>query len=168
MDIKKYRGDFMKKIILPIILLLFLCFIYLQLNPKQNNLNEKEIQYQAEIKGEILKPGIYEIEKDETLEDLIDKAGGLTHKADTSALSLQKDIVHEDVIVIPEIESIKKISLNTASQKELMTLPGIGESKANKIIEYRNQQSFRSIEEIMNVKGIGEKIFNKIKDQICL
>ena len=39
---------------------------------------------------------------------------------------------------------------------------------AKRIIEYRNQQSFRSIEEIMNVKGIGEKIFNKIKDQICL
>ena len=124
----------MKKAILPSILILFLCFIYLQLNPKQNSLNEKEIQYQAEIKGEILNPGIYDIKKDETLEDLIDKAGGLTHKADTSALSLQKDIVHEDVIVIPEIESVEKISLNTASQKELMTLPGIGESKANKII----------------------------------
>lgn len=158
----------MKKTIIPIILTLFLCFIYLQLNPKQNNLSEKEIEYKAEIKGEILKPGIYEIKKDETLEDLINKAGGLTDKADTSSLSLQKDIVHQDVIVIPEIESVKKISLNTASQEELMTLPGIGESKANRIIEYRNQQSFRSIEEIMNVKGIGEKIFNKIKDQICL
>lgn len=158
----------MKKMILPSILILFLCFIYLQLNLTQNNLQEKDIQYEAEIKGEILNPGIYEIKKDETLEDLIDKAGGLTDKADTSALSLQKDIVHQDVIVIPEIQSIKKISLNSATQKELMTLPGIGENKANQIIEYRNQQSFRSIEEIMNVKGIGEKIFNKIKDQICL
>lgn len=158
----------MKKIILPILLIVFICFIYIQLNQKETIIKEKDIQYQAEIKGEIVNPGVYEIEKDETLIDLIEKAGGLTEKADTSALALQKEIVHQDVIVIPMIESEKKISLNTATLEELMSLPGIGESKANKIIEYRSSQSFRSIEEIMNVKGIGEKIFSKIKENICL
>lgn len=158
----------MKKTIITIILILFIFFLYFQLNQKSTDLNEKEIQYQAEIKGEIVNPGVYDIQKDETLEDLINKAGGLTENADMSSLSLQKNIIHEDVIVIPESNIEKKISLNSATLEELMTLQGIGESKATKIIEYRNNQTFHSIDEIMNVKGIGEKIFNKIKDQICL
>jgi len=49
-----------------------------------------------------------------------------------------------------------------------MTLNGIGETKASRIIEYRKEHSFQSIEEIMNVKGIGPKIFEKIKEQIAL
>ena len=49
-----------------------------------------------------------------------------------------------------------------------MTLPGIGSSTADKIIEYRNKQQFSSIEDIMNVSGIGEGKFNKLKDLICV
>lgn len=61
-----------------------------------------------------------------------------------------------------------KISINTASKEELMTLTGIGESKAEKIIEYRNNNKFTDISEIKNVKGIGESIFEKIKDNITI
>ncbi len=61
-----------------------------------------------------------------------------------------------------------KISLNNASLEELMTLPGIGESKAKAIIEYRNNQKFKQLSDIMNIKGIGNSIFEKIKDQISL
>ena len=62
-----------------------------------------------------------------------------------------------------------KISLNHATKEELLTLTGIGESKANLIIEYRNQNGgFKTIEEIKNVKGIGDKMFEKIKDSITL
>ena len=60
-----------------------------------------------------------------------------------------------------------KISINTASLEELMTLKGIGEAKAKKIIDYRNTNGyFEKIEDILNVSGIGESIFNKIKDNI--
>ena len=67
-----------------------------------------------------------------------------------------------------EIIADTKISLNNASKEELMTLPGIGESKALLIIEYRKNNRFNNIEEIMNVKGIGKSIYEKIKDLISL
>lgn len=62
----------------------------------------------------------------------------------------------------------KKISINTATKEQLMTLSGIGESKALAIIEYRNNKKFESIEEIMNIKGIGNSIYEKIKDYITV
>jgi len=58
------------------------------------------------------------------------------------------------------------ISINTASKEELMTLPGIGESKALAIIEYRNVTKFNVIEDLKNITGIGDSIFEKIKDLI--
>ena len=62
----------------------------------------------------------------------------------------------------------KKINLNTAAKTEIMQLPGIGESTAEKILAYRKQQSFKSIEDIMNVKGIGEKKFEKMKPYLSV
>lgn len=61
-----------------------------------------------------------------------------------------------------------KISLNTATQEELEMLPGIGESKAKIIMQYRDQKRFESIEELKEIKGIGEKIFEKLKDYITI
>ena len=62
-----------------------------------------------------------------------------------------------------------KISLNNASKEELMTLNGIGESKASAIIEYRNNNGlFKQIEDITNVKGIGNSVYEKIKDRLTL
>jgi competence protein ComEA len=62
-----------------------------------------------------------------------------------------------------------KVSLNSATIEELMTLPGIGEGKAKLIIEYRNTNNgFKEIDEIMNVKGIGEKVFEKLKAYLTL
>ena len=64
--------------------------------------------------------------------------------------------------------NISKINLNTATKEELMTLTGVGESKAVAIIEYRNTKKFDTIEDIMNVSGIGESAFAKIKDHITV
>lgn len=60
------------------------------------------------------------------------------------------------------------VNINTASKESLMTLSGIGESKADSIIEYRNTSSFKTIEEIKNVSGIGDALYNKIKDSITV
>lgn len=62
----------------------------------------------------------------------------------------------------------KLININTASLEELMTLNGIGEAKANAIIEYRTKSKFQTIEDIKNISGIGDKAFEKIKDYITV
>ena len=61
------------------------------------------------------------------------------------------------------------VNINTATKEELMTLPGVGESKANSIIKYRDDNGgFRTIEDIMNITGIKEGLFNKIKEKITV
>ncbi|MCI6988281.1 MAG: helix-hairpin-helix domain-containing protein [Campylobacter sp.] len=60
------------------------------------------------------------------------------------------------------------VNINTASKEELMSLKGVGESKAEAIIEYRKDNKFKSPEEIKNVKGIGDKIYNDNKDEIVV
>lgn len=58
------------------------------------------------------------------------------------------------------------INLNTATKKELVSLEGIGDKKADEIIKYRTKTPFKKIEDIKNIKGIGDKLFEKIKDKI--
>jgi len=65
-------------------------------------------------------------------------------------------------------ETNKLVNLNTATKDELLTLSGIGESKADLIIEYRNTNKFNSIEDLKNVKGIGDSLFEKVKDSITV
>lgn len=76
----------------------------------------------------------------------------------------------EDIISNSQsiINNTGKVNLNTATIQELLTIPNIGESKANLIIEYRNKTPFKQIEDIMNIKGIGSGIFEKIKAYITI
>ena len=66
-------------------------------------------------------------------------------------------------------EENSKVNINKATKEEIMTLSGIGESKALAIIKYREENNgFKDISEIMNVSGIGEALFNKIKEFITI
>ena len=126
----------------------------------------------VELKGAVKIPGLYSTYKGVLLFELINQAGGLLNNADLSNINLVQSINNNTSIEIPYVsnnsETIKKININTASLSELMTLNGIGESKALKIIEYRKSYSFTSIEDIMNVGGIGEEIYSNIKDFITV
>lgn len=126
----------------------------------------------VEIKGAVNKPGIYVLQSDARIYDLIMLAGGLQANADTDTLNMAAKIA-DGVVIFVETKSKEvsqdKISINTASVQELMRLPGIGESKANSIIEYRNKNGrFYTLEDLINVNGISKNILEQIKEFICL
>ncbi len=148
--------------------------------PKEEVKTSEEIV--VDIKGEVYKPGTYRIENDKRLIDLITLAGGLTSSANTNEINLSEKLSDEMLIIIPSLnsenkeevitkpvvkEKDNKVSINNGSLEELMTIKGIGESKARSIIEYREKNGkFNSIEDITKVSGIGQSTFEKIKNYI--
>lgn len=108
----------------------------------------------------------------------VEKAGGLTDRADEKKINLSMKLKDEDKIIIPAMDDEKntavalvenpKININTATESELRTLTGIGEVMAKRIIEYRENHPFQSIEEIKNVSGIGDKTFENICEYITV
>ena len=141
-----------------------------------NNNVGLEINYDivCEIKGEVKHPGIYTMPKDTRVSDLIQIAGGFTVDAESENLNQAAKLSDGMVVVVPKASdnnegTSSKININTASVSELSTLPGIGESIAERIINYRATNGyFKSIEEIKNVSGIGDALFSKIKDLITI
>lgn len=141
--------------------------LYLSIDIDTNQLEENNY-ISVEIKGEIEKPGIYELKKGSNLKDLLDIAI-ILDSSDLSSYSLNTALYNNQIIVIPKISEEVLISINSADLNQLSSLPGIGIKTAEKIIEYRNNNgSFNSLEELMNVKGIGKSKFNKIKEYITL
>ena len=123
---------------------------------------------EVEIKGAISNPGVYTLKRNSSISTLIKTSGPLLENADTSSISFTHILQDKDVVVIPKVKEIKLISINSATKEELQTLPGIGPSIAQRIIDYRQENTFQILEQIKDVKGIGEALFNKIKDKICL
>ena len=133
----------------------------------------------VDIKGQVYNPGVYKIEKSMRLYQLVNLAGGLTSDADSLSINLSYKLFDEDIIYIPSIhddldnpelvipQTKERLDINQASSEQLQTLPGIGPSTAQKIIDYRNEIGyFEDIEDIKNVQGIGESTFENIKDSI--
>ncbi len=122
----------------------------------------------VEVKGEVSKPGVYQLEAYSTVEDLL-KLITLTDEADLSSLNQTLVLKDSDVIVIDKKQEVQKVSINTASLEQLCTIPYVGEKTAQKIIDYRQEIGpFQSLEDLMNVKGIGKKKYEKMKDYIRL
>ncbi|EGC90667.1 helix-hairpin-helix domain-containing protein [Turicibacter sanguinis] len=140
------------------------------------------LYYIIDVKGEVYCPGVYEVEANSRIHEVILLAGGLTEQADQNAINLAGKIKDEMVIYVPHVEEVvnfqwsfesssesKKISINQANEDELKNLPGIGKTKAAAIIQYRMDYGpFQSIEELKNVTGIGEKTFESLEDFIEL
>lgn len=132
------------------------------------------------IEGEVENPGLVEVPYGTRLFELIEEVGGATENADLSRINLSSIISDEQKIVIPAKIVVSEssenpseenilININTASKENLMTLSGVGEGTAEKIIKYReNSGYFNTIEDIMNVQGIGESKFNNIKNDITV
>lgn len=124
--------------------------------------------------GQVLKPGVYELEQGSRVNDAIGAAGGITESAAVDNLNLAETVSDGQRIYVPGADEITesgdfRVNINTATRQELMTLPGIGQSKADDIISYRsNNGSFRCVEDIMEVPGIKEAAFLKLKDYITV
>lgn len=151
-----------------------------------NSLDSSNNIIVVEIKGEVLRPDVYELNEGSIVKELIEAAGGLTSEADISNINRAKEVKNHDLVIIRNINDMSNveehdniieieedndgvISINDADLSKLKEIPGIGDVKANAIIMYREKNGgFKSIEELKNVDGIGEKTFEKIKDSIKL
>lgn len=135
----------------------------------------------VDVKGAVKHPGVFETTKDKRVKDLIEEAGGLLEDADTSTLNLSQKVKDQMVIyVLKHGEKPKQISdgssstsngdvinINTANKEQLMKISGVGKTKAEAIISYREKNGdFKKKEDITKVRGIGKATFEKIKDKI--
>lgn len=154
--------------------------------------NAEEIEkIKVYITGEVNSPGVKELDVGARIEDAINIAGGITNFANLKEVNLAYPLEDGQKIYIPNInekideyitanngegviENIKdknarKININNADLQQLCNLPGVGESLAQKIIEYRNDNGkFESVDELKNVTGIGEKKYESLKEYITV
>ncbi|HHQ0953097.1 TPA: helix-hairpin-helix domain-containing protein [Listeria innocua] len=136
-----------------------------------------------DIKGAVRTPGVYKLPVDARVQDVVKVAGGLTEDADNSKLNLAEKLKDEmsiyvykngeagsEEVVKDDIElseTDKKVNINSATKIDLQQVPGIGDSKATAIIEYREKEGlFQTIEDLKNVTGIGEKTVEKLKEYL--
>lgn len=137
----------------------------------------------VDIKGAVKNPGVYQMKVGDRVKDALDAAGGLTEEADSQKVNLAKRLEDQMVIVVPKVgeeaeeipagetrkEATKegKVNINTATVEELKILKGVGEKKAEAIIEYRKKNgSFQTKEDLMKVRGIGKKLFDSFQERI--
>ena len=150
----------------------------------------------VDVKGAVKKPGVYQANENERVNDIILRAGGLGETADASQVNFAARVQDEMVIYVPvkgetspQVPQASanaspipqtgsttsgqagggKVNLNKADESALETLPGVGPAKAAAIIEYRKQNgSFQSPEDLKKISGIGDKTFEKLRDLITV
>ncbi len=135
--------------------------------------------------GKVAEPGVYEAEQGARVYELIEMAGGVSDTGCLEALNLAEHVYDGQKLYVPDYDEYVQsgmntytgndekgtglVNINTADADELMTLPGIGSSRAQAIIEYREANGgFGAVEDIMGVSGIKESAYSKIKDLICV
>ena len=146
----------------------------------------------VDVKGEVLRPGVYEFSCESRIQEVIKKAGGFTEEADETKINLAQKITDQMQIIVPNVHSKQEdgltegnsekgsstntsvsnskqgtININTATLEELQTIKGIGKKKAEAILQYRKEHgAFRTKEDLLQVKGIGKKALEAIESQV--
>lgn len=146
----------------------------------------------VDIKGEVLRPGVYEFSCESRIQEVIKKAGGFTEDADETKINLAQKITDQMQMIVPNLHSKQEggvtegnsekgnssnttlsnlkqgtVNINTATLEELQTIKGIGKKKAEAILQYRKEHgAFRTKEDLLQVKGIGKKALEAIESQV--
>ncbi len=143
------------------------------------------------ICGAVVHPGVYQVDAGARIVDLIELSGGLTKEAAGDFINQAIEVTDGQRIYVPSQEELKDlppleyqagveneivtagnsvlININTADAEELMSLPGIGEAKADSIISFRKSNGiFKNVEDLMNIPGIKEGLFNQIVSKITV
>ncbi len=147
--------------------------------PKPTEISKKSIY--VYVCGAVVNPGVYKTEEDARVYQVIQMAGGILPEGAENYVNQAAAVIDGEQLYVPfqsEVEmgvmDLKNqedgesgVNINTAGLEELMTLPGIGESKAQAIIQYREEHgAFQSIEELTNISGIKSGVYDKIKELV--
>ena len=131
--------------------------------------------------GAVVNPGVYELEKGARVYTGIQMAGGVLENAAQDFMNQAAELTDGERLYVPTVSEIEqgsevtkteseedsRVNINTASKEELMTLPGIGESKAESVIQYREEHGeFKEVEELTNIPGIKSGVYEKIKELV--
>ncbi len=139
--------------------------------------NDEENTVIVYVTGAIQSPGLYKVPSRSTIGDVIKEAGGALPYGDVESINLAENVqsgqhIHIRFNFHGNPESLlrnQKVNINTATIKELDSLPGIGPTMAKRIDEYRQSKgAFTSIEDIKHVKGISDGVFKKLRDKITI
>lgn len=141
-------------------------------NPTEVPLTEEQTFIYVYVCGNVKDPGVYPLKPGARIYDALKLAGGVTEEGKAEALDQAQYVEDGQTIYVPGIYEVTDdtdvddglVDINKADKELLMTLPGIGESKAEQIIQFREEHgTFESIEDLMNIPGIKEGVYNKIK-----
>ncbi|TLQ04968.1 transporter [Pediococcus stilesii] len=163
--------------------------------PTKPSKNQKTM---VDVKGAVKNPGVYEVKDGMRVIDAVEIAGGMTDSADRKNINMAQQLSDQQVIYVPvkgemkdtvaqqsenkasggsaaeqngsgSSKSTKLVNINSATKEELQSLNGVGEKKADQIINFREEQGeFKTIEDLKKVQGIGQKIFESLQDSITV
>lgn len=144
----------------------------------------------VDIKGAVKKPGVYDLPSDSRVNDAILLAGGVTEQADRQSVNFAQKLNDEAVVYVASQgenisvvatnttvtsrvetagDSSDKVNLNTATLADLQTISGIGQKRAQDILDYRDSNGgFKSVDDLSNVSGIGEKTLEKLREEVTV
>lgn len=155
---------------------------------KQTANNSASKMIYVDVKGAVNRPGVYALKSGLRIQDALTKAGGTTNNADINHVNMAQQVNDQQVVYVPvngevttpigsstvssgESDSATGpiINLNTATKEQLMQITGVGDKKADLILQYRQEHGqFKSVDDLKEVSGFGDKSVANIKDQLAV
>ncbi|HFI2472673.1 TPA: helix-hairpin-helix domain-containing protein [Streptococcus suis] len=160
-----------------------------QTEETSTEVSEEPSQLVIDVKGAVVKPGLYTLEADARVNDAVEAAGGLTSQADPKSINLAQKLSDEAVVYVAskdenisvvtsttassaisqDEKNTSLVNLNTATEADLQTISGIGAKRAADIIAYREANGgFKSVDDLNNVSGIGDKTIESIRPYVTV